>query len=1142
MIKRGVAAKVICAVVMAFFMFSFFSLPVSVKAETNGIINDIDVPSVHTAVDSSSPVEEEGQDNLDDNSNGISDVTNPADSMDSDIESDNYLVIKSEPTDSIEPTPAQEVQEPTISDVVYNEDTIETPIVEPDPPEMETEAQVYNPADIQFLVDSVPINKAPISAGNHLIFDFVVDVQDTSDVRVVFPCPVIWDDLMAPGIVDADGNLRTDSTPSIRLHAVPVDESGTEYRIVPIYYDLDSAYRHSEIDSVVPWPRGLSFGVGSTRIQSVGGEWAKSFTLNIKSLNKSELKEPDIYFSALAEDMVASHDGAVGPVGNNIVRPIFREETGSTPLVFYFKNPVKLINPSLVTFERITPVETFSGTFADLGMDFLNGRYSHVHNIGRFTIPAFWGDCYSGSRVTITFEPGSLESEDGLLNTVPLEVTGSIKGNVVSDLSPQPPVASPVKLPNEVKIDWQIDLDGSYLWGPVKDGSGHIYVGGDGLYCFDEQGNEVWRKNGLYSAPIVGGDGVLRIVREESYANPLPVKFHYFEGYNPDSSLRFSTLLPGIVPALDLEFPFLSDEQGHSLIVVCHDRLDWTGAYADGFLAVLSHTGQVEKLVKFFHKDMASSLVCTPDYLRWDGDKAVITNVYGAAWTAGVNLDTLELVPESSLESDLALKDLPFNERPIPPQFIQSDQAGSKLSMPPVIFNECTIAYGNGEVFYKAKDKGLLITTDGTYRSDNGKYKTNLGEIWVYSELSSEDKNLFYTEEGISRANINGNKWVVYPVPVVDGEWTYTPSFADLLERANRLKNMRLIRAIAGSIITLEVKDGTSKYVLTRFTPTVPPVEPPPVVVARSLEIIPGTATIKVGEEQQFTAKLTFSDTTVKDVTDTAVWVTSDAGIATINKGLATGLKAGLVTVTAQDSGLTATAALKINKPPSIPDPPPGGGGDVTPPEPDPEPEPEPIIEPDPEPEPIVEPEPQPEPEPIDESEPKPILRPEPAPKTEPEPVPEIVTGIIRGTVKLKDGKPLPNTRIELHSDVRSTFTDENGYFEFRNVPLGDHALYVADLKVANEKILLKTLRVEAAGTVNEIPATKLNGRACAAEVTLTESVPVQTVAMVLDYDIPQEAEPNKFPLWPFLFLFLIPILLRRRKKKEDEDADNSVA
>gem|GEM_PF-6014811 len=213
-----------------------------------------------------------------------------------------------------------------------------------------------------------------------------------------------------------------------------------------------------------------------------------------------------------------------------------------------------------------------------------------------------------------------------------------------------------------------------------------------------------------------------------------------------------------------------------------------------------------------------------------------------------------------------------------------------------------------------------------------------------------------------------------------------------------------------------------------------------------------------------------------------------------------------------------------------------GGGGYPVNPEPEPEPILEPAPEPEPEAEPIIEPEPIAAPKPIITSKPRPVLRLEPTPK------PKLTTGIIRGTVKLKDGKPLPNARLELHSSARSTFTDANGYFEFRNVPLGDHALYIADLRLANEKILLKTLRVETAETVNEIPAAKLKGLTRAAEVTLTEAIPVQTVSMVLDYDFLQEKEPNKFPLWTLLFLLLIPILLRRRKKEEDEDTDNSVA
>lgn len=45
----------------------------------------------------------------------------------------------------------------------------------------------------------------------------------------------------------------------------------------------------------------------------------------------------------------------------------------------------------------------------------------------------------------------------------------------------------------------------------------------------------------------------------------------------------------------------------------------------------------------------------------------------------------------------------------------------------------------------------------------------------------------------------------------------------------------------------------------------------------------------------------------------------------------------------------------------------------------------------------------------------------------------------VKGVVMYKDGTPVANKRIEIHSTPRYTVTDENGYYEVNNVEVGDH-------------------------------------------------------------------------------------------------------
>lgn len=373
---------------------------------------------------------------------------------------------------------------------------------------------------------------------------------------------------------------------------------------------------------------------------------------------------------------------------------------------------------------------------------------------------------------------------------------------------------------------------------------------------------------------------------------------------------------------------------------------------------------------------------------------------------------------------------------------------------------------------------------------------------------------------------------------------------------------------------------------------------PPPPVKPVKLIVTPATSTIGIGDTQQYTATLVMSDDTTKDVTNTAVWSISDTAIASINTGLATGKQAGKATVTATDSGLTGTAALNV----LAPAPPPGGGGSdpvkytvrttadpliggittgdgtysagtrvtiaaaandgysfnnwlekgkeiskdnkysftissnreftaIFTKDPEPKPEPKPDPKPEPQPEPVI-------PEPV---KPEPEVKPEPKkPALKVIPVEESITGTIKGTVKMKNGKPLANARLELHSKTNAAFTDSNGYFEFRNVPLDDHKLYLADLRIADEKILVKTLQVATADETRYIPITKIIKDLETTQVTLTENDHEKEVDMIVDFEIPQPEPEKKTPIWPWLLLLLLLLLIlrRRRKKKQEEQEE----
>jgi hypothetical protein len=87
-----------------------------------------------------------------------------------------------------------------------------------------------------------------------------------------------------------------------------------------------------------------------------------------------------------------------------------------------------------------------------------------------------------------------------------------------------------------------------------------------------------------------------------------------------------------------------------------------------------------------------------------------------------------------------------------------------------------------------------------------------------------------------------------------------------------------------------------------------------------SIAVTPSTLSIAIGATQQFTAKGTYSDQTMKDVTVT--WSSGTAATATIStSGLATGVAAGTTVISATSGTVTGTANLTVspaNTPPPM--------------------------------------------------------------------------------------------------------------------------------------------------------------------------------------------------------------------------------
>jgi Bacterial Ig-like domain (group 2) len=80
-----------------------------------------------------------------------------------------------------------------------------------------------------------------------------------------------------------------------------------------------------------------------------------------------------------------------------------------------------------------------------------------------------------------------------------------------------------------------------------------------------------------------------------------------------------------------------------------------------------------------------------------------------------------------------------------------------------------------------------------------------------------------------------------------------------------------------------------------------------------SITVGPSDPSIPVGETQQFTATGTFSDNSTQNLTNTAAWSSSAAGVATISAtGLAKGVGVGSSTINATVSGISGSTTLSV--------------------------------------------------------------------------------------------------------------------------------------------------------------------------------------------------------------------------------------
>ena len=121
----------------------------------------------------------------------------------------------------------------------------------------------------------------------------------------------------------------------------------------------------------------------------------------------------------------------------------------------------------------------------------------------------------------------------------------------------------------------------------------------------------------------------------------------------------------------------------------------------------------------------------------------------------------------------------------------------------------------------------------------------------------------------------------------------------------------------AGMVTVRAMADGVSSSPVN-ITVVEPP--PPPPMIA-TVTVSPTDPSIEEGQTQQFEAmSMTDDGMAIPDAMIT--WMSSDDGVATIDAdGLATGVSAGVATITATADGVSGTTMLTVTEPPPPPPP-----------------------------------------------------------------------------------------------------------------------------------------------------------------------------------------------------------------------------
>lgn len=778
------------------------------------------------------------------------------------------------------------------------------------------------------------------------------------------------------------------------------------------------------------------------------------------------------------------HNGYVGDYRGGLLQP---DSSLNIPLVFLFNQPVLAGDTSQFVISNISTTGNYSACIngydypvkPDLGNPYLFSGYMAIPaNIYNF---AALGYALTDTTTTAEIRPGAIKTHSGIFNTDTYSTTFQVNpssANYILGSNKDNSLRVPDKAfpSGTITKQWQQDLYDTIPNAALLIDDMLIFGGKGNITSIDRvEGHTIWTYTSLqddfrddYLRPALGPDGAIYFI---DYCRGGP-NFNDYQptlvSINQDGSLRWQRELPALNGWDDSLY---ITETGDIVIIYNMSNSLPLSQDTYHFLSRYSCDGDLLATAKI----PQPAMVRVPQIIWADSTEVV--------WYNGGDF---ELIGGT-----------------IFPIGVFDDVVNTWSTPCPSLYNRCLLST-------KIQDNSTLYILEGNYSQDNAKL---VGTPPLIIELDLVDHTVIRHSPDLEVIPVNTpSRYNMYLLHYQDDKFYFNNGL------------MYDAKSMTTTLTQESWADDDTDYTIPKKVTLL-------TITNNDDEIWLYRVKSEYGVNYIIGGKDWNSDAFMWEYCPVIYQAWADGGLILDTYD-------GLIRLDTTQIVTPPTTPTEPTEPPPI-KPPTGGGDPLKPDKPD-------SAEPD-KPDPVESDKPDPADEPVNEPSETvqpviPVATPKPTPKLTPEPKepriievvePEpVIRGTVRGTVILSDGRPLSNTRLELHSSkLLITTTNSNGDYIFTNVPLGSYELYIADIKVSNEEgILLANITVKTEGETHFISKVDYNKITQTADVTLTKDNPDQIVIVIVDYTVIDS--PAKIRWYWFLPLLLLPIIFRRRREQ----------